>query len=187
MYTNENLIFFLTIPSIFPPSTKTYLFLADKGFAPPPLTSMSPKNVSFLDGSPNSNKNSIKSKQELFTLMNLNGIWRLGVAMYILVHSKFQDFFQNHPWTFFSKGIYLFSDLNYESGPGVSESPMISGQAEEEGEGENISAKDSTMFLLFRPVPATWLRPKRENIKNYIKVCFYYNLRLIFITVLIRN
>lgn len=32
------------------------------------------------------------------------------------------------------------TDLNYESGPGVSESPMISGLAEEEG--ENISAKE---------------------------------------------
>lgn len=84
----------------------------------------------------------------------------------------------------FKRNVF-FSDLNYESGPGVSESPMISGLAEEEG--ENISAKDSTTFLLVRPVPATWLRPKRENIKNYIKVCFYYNLRLIFITVLIRN
>ena len=32
---------------------KTYIFIADKGFAPPPLTDMSPKNVSlFFDGSP---------------------------------------------------------------------------------------------------------------------------------------
>ena len=39
--------------NITPPFTKTYIFLADKGLVPPPLTDMSAKNVSFvLDGSP---------------------------------------------------------------------------------------------------------------------------------------
>ena len=32
--------------------TKTYIFFADGGFPPPPLTDMSAKNVFFLDGSP---------------------------------------------------------------------------------------------------------------------------------------
>ena len=49
MYTN--IIFFLQIRSIFPIPLKLHL-LADKGFAPTPLTEMSAKKVIFLDGSP---------------------------------------------------------------------------------------------------------------------------------------
>ena len=44
-----HILAFQNIPSIFyffP--TKAYIFLADKSFAPPPLTDMSAKNVSFF-------------------------------------------------------------------------------------------------------------------------------------------
>ena len=36
------------------PSTKTYIFLADKGFAPPPLKDISAKNASFFWTAPRS-------------------------------------------------------------------------------------------------------------------------------------
>ena len=51
---DTNIIFFSIekfqkIPCTFSPSTKTYIFFAEKGFVPPPLADM-PAN--FLDSSP---------------------------------------------------------------------------------------------------------------------------------------
>ena len=83
---------FQNIPSIFYfVPTKTYIFLADKGFAPPPLMDMSAKNVSFFWTAPLSNMEEELQSKHFSVLENFANRSLDGLSFHIIIKSYSND------------------------------------------------------------------------------------------------